>query len=289
MNLLPQWERRRYQLLDRIAARSMWGTDAYVFLVSRVEERLQQDRRKAATDRIARALEVSPRHGRKIYRQCLASEAREEADAARLCLSGKPIVDAVESAPLLPPVAGPCIYVTLHWGSPMITFLYLRSALGIPVRLIGRPLDEQNPLPPAKMIWGHRKVEWMEQLTGTPFIRDDSRGALEARSELLAGRSIFASVDVPAAPAGRSRVIDLFGEPIRIASGLLRLAALTKVPLVPILGHSRGQRIFIAQEEPIPAGSEQELSDAVGFWIRKTLRRQPDQWWLWPFVRVEKP
>ncbi|MDG1401740.1 MAG: hypothetical protein P8K76_12035 [Candidatus Binatia bacterium] len=289
MNLLPPWERARYQLLDSLAARSMGGTNAYVHMISRVEEVLQRERSRTAINRISRALDLAPRDSRQIYRQCLASEAREEADSARLLVSGQPIAEAVEATPPFSPVDGPCIYITLHWGSPMITFLYLRSVLGIPVRLIGRPLDKSNPLPPGKMRWGHRKVEWMETLTGETFIPDDGAGALQARTELLEGRSIFASVDVPAQPTSRSRVIDLFGEPIRIASGLLRLAALTKVPLVPILGHSCGQKIHVAHEEPIPAAREEELAESIGIWLRKILARQPDQWWLWPFVHVEKP
>lgn len=286
MNLLPRWERHRYQLLDHMASRGTGGSASYVQLVARIEERLQPERRAVAVNRISQALGVSVQQAKIIYRNCLASEAREEADTARLRRSASPIAEAIDNTNQFSGLGGPCIYITLHWGSPMITFLYLRAALGIPVRIIGRPLDRENPLPPAKMLWGRHKVEWMEQMTGASFISDDGAGALEARAELLDGRSIFASVDVPAPTQARARVVDLFGEPIRIASGVLRLAALTQVPLVPILGYSRGNRIYVTQEEPFAAASEAEHSESVGLWIEQTLRRQPEEWWLWPFVNV---
>ena len=287
MILLPAWEQFRYRLLNGLAARSEWGSDTYTHLVARTEEILHSDRRESATARIARSFDLHEREARSIYRLCLASEAREEADSARLLLSGTPIKNAIVTEDAIPPGVGPCIYISLHWGSPMLCFLYLRSTLGLPIRLIGRPLDEDNPLPPAKKSWGKRKVAWMEAMTESSFISDDGRGALEARHELLEGRSIFASADVPAAPGQRSRGVDLFGEQIRVASGLLRLAALTQVPLVPVLGHSHNHRIHVQIAQPIPAGSEQELAQAVGSWMRETLRRQPGEWWLWPFVNVE--
>ena len=287
MTILPAWEQFRYRLLDGLAARSEWGSDTYTRLVSRGEEILQPERAQSATARIARSFHLQEKEARSIYRLCLASEAREEADSARLRLSGQPIGNAIVADDDITPVVGPCIYVSLHWGSPMLCFLYLRSTLGLPIRLIGRPLGEDNPLPPAKKSWGKRKVAWMETMTGSSFISDNGRGALEARHELLEGRSIFASADVPAAPGQRSQGIDLFGEQIRVASGLLRLAALTRVPLVPVLAHSHNHRIHVQFEQPIPAGSEQELAQAVGSWMRKTLQQQPGEWWLWPFVSTE--
>jgi len=289
MNLLAAWEQCRYLLLDRVAARSSRGSNAYTHLVARVEEVLQPDRRRVATRRIAQALQIKEEEARAIYRDCLVSEAREEADSARLRLAGVPIDEAVVADRKTTSVSGPCIFISMHWGSPMLAFLYLRSSLGLPVRLIGRPLDEDNPLPPARKAWGRQKVAWMEAVSGSPFIPDDGRGALEARHELLEGRSIFASIDVPATNGQRSQVIDLFGEQIVVASGLLRLAALTQVPLVPVLGHSKGHRIHVQQDTPIPAGPEEELAEAVGQWIQKTLRRQPGEWWLWPFLSVENP
>lgn len=289
MNLLAPWEQCRYLLLDRLAARSARGSDAYTYLVARIEEVLQPDRRRVATTRIAQALQIEENEARAIYRNCLASEAREEADSARLRLAGLPIAESVVADRKNTSVSGPCIFISMHWGSPMLAFLYLRSSLGLPVRLIGRPLDEDNPLPPARKAWGRQKVAWMESLAESSFIPDDGRGALEARHELLEGRSIFASIDVPATTGQRSRVIDLFGEQVVIASGLLRLAALMQVPLVPVLGHSKGHRIHVQQDTPIPAGPEEELAQAVGHWIRKTLRRQPGEWWLWPFLSVENP
>ncbi len=287
MKLIRQWEQLRYLLLDRVAARGTGGSTAYSLLVPRVEETLHQERRQAAADRISRALSLPRSEALSIYRQCLTSEASEEADSARLLRSGAPTADCFAAPAHADFPCDPCIYISLHWGSPMLAFLYLRCTRGIPLRLIGRPLDDHNPLPPAKMAWGRKKVAWMETLAESPFLPDDGRGALEAREELLEGRSIFASADVPATAGRRSCVIDLFDERIRIASGLLRLAALTKVPLVPVLGYSRNHQIHIETEDPIPAGTEDELAQAVGLWIRRTLQRRPGDWWLWPFVQVE--
>lgn len=282
------WERLRYWLLRSLAARHRVAGAGYSCLAALVEARVHPTRAHVARERIARSLRVDRRLAQRIFHACLLSEAREEADTAWLRHSGAPL-ESLAQAPRSEPVRnGPCIYVSLHFGSPIITFLYLQSVRRIPIRAIGRPLDDGNPLSNAKRTWGKHKVAWISRYSGTTFIGVDGKGVIEAREELLAGRSLFAVIDVPADVVSRSTRLDLFGEQILVSNGVLRLAHLTGVPVVPVVGRRQGSRVQITFDRPILEASEIATVCAVNDWLLRTLEAHPNEWWLWPFVASDQ-
>lgn len=284
MKTAAAWERLRYGALRHVAARNRAAGATYSRLVAGVESRLHPERTRLATARIVRALGTDAATAHETFRQCLASEALEEADTAWLVRSAKGIDSLVRRPQSEAPHRGPCIYVSLHFGSPILTFLYLRTMQGIAVRAIGRPLDADNPLSPAKGRWGREKVAWVSSVSDTTFLGIDGRGMLDAREELLDGRSLYVVVDVPGDIVSRSAKFNLFGETVLFSSGVLRLAQLTGVPLVPVLGHSDGRWVDIEFSEPIHESSEAATRRSLNDWMEAVLLRSPGQWWMWPFL-----
>jgi hypothetical protein len=282
--LRDSWEHLRYGPLLRSAGTNPRAGRLYEKLVANVEWRADPARRDIATLRIADTLHCDRRQAAQTFRACLASEAREEADTAWVSRRGISMEDLLPRMPE-PPIDGHgCIFATLHLGSPILAFLYLRRVLGLPVRAIGRPLDDNNPLSAAKRAWGFEKVAWVSRLSETTFIGSDARGALDARAEILAGRSIYAAVDVPANVATRSLPLKILGSSFSFAAGILRLARLTGAPILPVIGLHRASGFRIEFAPPILHPTREETQQALSSWLSETLLKYPDEWWLWPYA-----
>ncbi|MBY0278015.1 hypothetical protein K2Z84_22000 [Candidatus Binatia bacterium] len=279
------WAELRYGRLLPLAARRRAFAAQYERVVPLVESALDRERRAAASARMQRWLGVSPRAAATLYRSCLASEAREEADTAwfmaqpweRLAAAYRPLACPV-------PPRTPTIWTILHFGSPILAYVHLCRVWGVDARIIGRALDDANPMPSAKQAWGRRKVAWVQEVTGKPFLSVDAAAIAYAREHLLSGGALLAAIDVPGDVVGRSTKLTLFGEPTRVAAGIFRLAELTRVPLRSLRAISRGGRIEMAHGAPIVlAGGDDPLAP-VARQVETILRAQPEEWWLWPYL-----
>jgi hypothetical protein len=278
------WESCRYGRLLAWTARSRIACDVYASLCGFVEERSDPDRRRAAVDRIQRWLGVDELRASAIFRSTVRSEAREEADVSWLMHHPRELAEAFRIVAGELPPGGPAIWATLHLGSPNLAFVYLRTVLGRDVQIVGRPLDETNPMPDVKRSWGHRKVGWLERVTEAPFLGTSAEAMAVARSRLLQGGSIFVLMDTPGDIVSRSVTLELFGERVRIAAGVLVLARLVGVPIQPVVAISRGARIEMRFGRPIEPGGTVAPTEAVASEMAAILREFPGEWWLWPYL-----
>src|SRR5262249_47974903 len=146
------------------------------------------------------------------YRGCLASEALEEADTVFFMCSDhvERTIFAFAALPERCASAAGTVYATLHFGSPVLGFVALGSGRDEVVSIVGRPLDDANPMPRAKRDYARGKVRWVERVTGRPFLGTDALAMARAREELLAGRALYTPVDVPGSVARRAAVVRPF-------------------------------------------------------------------------------
>ncbi|MFP6665039.1 MAG: hypothetical protein VCC00_12605 [Deltaproteobacteria bacterium] len=282
--LRDSWEALRYGPLLRGASTHPLAGRLYEKLVAGIEWRADPNRRAVASARIADTLQCSQQQAQAIFRACLGSEAREEADTAWVARRGIALADILPHRPGLPSEGRGSIFATLHLGSPILTFLYLREVLGLPLRAIGRPLDDDNPLSAAKRAWGSAKVGWVSRSSGTTFINTDARGIIQAREELLAGRSIYAAIDVPADLASRAMALEIHGRSFSFAAGIPRLAQLTGAEILPVIGLHRAEGFRVEFGAPISCPTQEETQKALAAWLSQTLCSYPDEWWLWPYA-----
>jgi hypothetical protein len=278
------WAELRYGRLLPLAARRRSFASAYARVVSLVEWSSDARRRRVARSRIARWLCLTDGPAALLYRRCLESEAREEADTAWFMAHPEDLERAYHRAARPDCAAGATIWLTLHFGSPILAYVYVRRVWGIDAAIIGRTLDDQNPMPAAKQAFGRRKVAWVELVTGKPFLGVDAASIAHAREHLLRGGSLFAAIDVPGDVVRRSARIELFGEPVCIAGGIPRIAELARVPMRTLVATSRGGAIHLRSGAAIEARPGGSALAAVGAEIEAILRREPAEWWLWPYL-----
>jgi hypothetical protein len=277
------WASFRYERLLATAARSRRLGRAYAEFVGTVEFWRDPNRRHVAATRAARWLGASLRDGAAIFRRSLVSEALEEANTAYFMRHGNDL-ENVFQAPLDAPSTKPgTIWATLHMGSPILAYLYLRRVRGLPVAIIGRALDDTNPMHGAKRRFGTRKVAWLEAASGRKLLGVDARAIACARLELIEGRDLYAAFDVPGDVSARSGVVTINGERIRLAAGMLTLAGLTSAPIQPIVGVHHAGAIVLQYGPRIEARGPDALV-AVGAALAEIVGRFPDEWWLWPYV-----
>jgi hypothetical protein len=277
-----RWDELRYGRLLTAASASLRRGAVYAAVVATVEWRRDPWRRAAACERIARWLNAAPARAASVYRACLRSEAREEADCA-FFMRHPGALDACFTDPIdLPPPARSTIYSTLHLGSPVLGYLYLCRRLVPELALVARAIDPANPMPAAKRSYAVRKVAWTEACAGRPFFATDAASMMSVRGWLRAGHPLFALADVPGDAVGRSADCTLFGEAVRLAAGLPTLARIAR-SAVQTLAVTREQGRFVVHPGPCVepgAVDVQAVLDALAPFIRA----HPEQWWMWPYL-----
>lgn len=279
------WAELRYGRLLPLAARQRGFAPAYAHLVSLVESVSDRERRRVACARIGRWLGVSRVQAAAIYRACLASEAREEADTAWFMTQPWSVLEQAYRGVSCPVAPGtPTIWTILHFGSPILAYVFLCRVWGVDARIIGRSLDDANPMPSAKQAWGRRKVAWVQDVTAKPFLAVDAGSIAHAREHLLGGGALLAAIDVPGDVVGRSTTLTLFGESTRVAAGIFRIAELARVALRSLRAISRGGRIEVQHGAAIVLGAGETRLAAVESEVEAILRAHPDEWWLWPYL-----
>jgi len=280
---VQRWDSFRYDVMLPLTRRSRTLGTLYAKLCAAREWSADRQRREFTAGRIGRALGVSRQRAQAIYRRALESEAREEAEVCWLMQH----FDQLEkqfAADVSFPRDGRCIWATLHLGSPILAILYLACVRGMDLEMVGRPLGEGNPMPPAKRGWGKRKVEWLEGITRKSIFGVSAEATAIVRSRVLHGASLFVLMDVPGDVVARSVVIDLFGERIRIAAGVFVLARMLGVPIRPIVAVSRGGRTMLRYGNLIEPVGNGIPSDAIAREMGTLVRELADEWWMWPYL-----
>jgi hypothetical protein len=287
-SLEARWAALRYGPLLAVSAHSRRAGRRVAAAVAAVEVGRDRARRRTACERIARWLEVPSAEARRVFRASLTSEAQEEADSAYFMAHPRALVPAFAGA-VEPVHRGGTIYVTFHLGSPVLTYLYLRAGRALDVVAIERKLTAANPMPAAKRRWGARKVAWVERFTGRPMLDVDAAAMARARERLIDGGALYAAVDVPGDVVGRAATVAILGERIRVSSGVATLARLARAPLQPIVAINRGGRFDLHYGTPIDPGPEPQTLAAFMETLAILLRRDPGEWWLWPYVASAPP
>ena len=278
-NAWPEW---RYGRMLSFAATTRAAGEGYARLVAEVELR-DVVRRRRAVARIQRWQGVSRDAALGIFRASLISEAREEADTAYFMQHPPALRGWMPDARAVAIPQGPILYATLHLGSPVFAYLFLRLVASLDVHAIGRKLDERNPMPAAKRRFGLAKEAWLRALVGVDFLEPTAHAMNAAREHLLDGRPVFAALDVPGDVVDRSARLAVGGEQVAFSSGAIRIARLAGARVVPLvaLGGAAGLRLHVGSpiEGDSPDAGTKVLHSLLGF-----VHRHPGEWWLWPYL-----
>lgn len=280
------WADWRYRRILPLATRSRAFGRAAAVMVARAELRRDPARAGVAARRISRSLGVGLDGALRIFRDALASEAREEFDAAWFMAHEARLAQAFEQAGArLDP--GPAILVTLHFGSPVLGFVHLARQPGAGLAIVARPLDDSNPMPAAKQEWARRKVAWTERVSGRRFLSTDPASVALARSHLLDGGRLYTPVDVPGDVGARRSRVGLFGQAAHVSGGIEVLARLTGTPLQPVVAFAQGNGFRFWYGRRIDPGATDAPLAAAFLELETILRERPGDWWMWPYLDLE--
>ncbi len=289
MPVAAAWTSCRYRWLLPWSARSRRTTQAYARLSGRIELALDPERRARAGARIARALGCSAAAADRVFAASLVSEAQEEADTVWSMRHARPWPSLVHAPADEPTPQGATIYVTLHFGSPVLAYLDLRRRRVADVRLIIRALSPANPMADSKRAFAARKVAWVASVSGYEPLTTDAAATAHAREHLVAGGALFAAIDVPGDVVSRASAVTLFGERILVSSGIATLARLTAATLLPVVAVRRRETLALRYGAPIPPGKDAETQAAAFRELARFIADDPGEWWLWPYVTPAPP
>jgi len=279
------WPTLRYERIFPLARRSRRAARACAALVGTVEYLIDPVRREVASRRIARTLRLPLRRARAFCRASLVSEALEESEIEFLMTNPDALAGVFSAGPDEPAPAGGTLYATLHFGNPVLAYLHLAWWRRLDVTTVSRALSADNPMADAKRRYGQRRIAWIERLA-RPLLALDGTSAAHARELILAGRSLFAPIDVPGDVVTRARDVDFLGERMRFASGMITLARICKAPVQPLDALSRPGGFVVRWGGRVePSDDARMHADAFGE-LLAFVRELPGEWWMWPYLVV---
>jgi hypothetical protein len=250
----------------------------------RVELWSDRERRGRAGVRIARSLGCTPVVADRVFAASLVSEAQEEADTVWAMRHAHAWPQLMRAPADEPAPDGATIYVTLHFGSPVLAYLDLRRRRVPDLRLVVRALSPTNPMAEAKRAFAERKVAWVAAVSRDEPLTTDAAATAHARDHLVGGGSLFAAIDVPGDVVSRASAVTLFGERIVVSSGVVTLARLTGAALQPVVAVRRGATLALRYGARVAAGDDDATLAAVFRELATFIADDPGEWWLWPYV-----
>lgn len=280
---IASWPTIRYERLFPLAKHGPAAARLCGIVAGAVEYLIDPVRRDVAVRRIARAVRVSPRKARSIFRAALTSEAFEEAELVFLMARDRALDGLLATGTDDQRHDPGTIYVTFHLGHPVLAYLYLARRRGLPISILARALTEDNPMSEAKRRYGCARNAWIAA-SSRPFLHGDAESVVRARDMLLAGESIFVPIDVPGDVMARTADIQVFGERARFSSGVITLARLSRAPVQPVVALVGARGLELHWGRRIAPGKDAETSAAVFAELLEIVRRFPGEWWMWPYL-----
>lgn len=282
--LVRWWTAFRYRFLLSRASASWKRGRTYARIVGLVEFSIDRPRRRTAVDRMERWLGVSRRRARWLFRRSLEIEAREEADSVRLIRHPMEFRAHLPAASELPELPHRVVFATMHTGAHVFAYAYLRKVCRLNVRAIARPIGPDDPMTEAKRRYAERKIAWLHIQLGVDLLGTDFDSLALAREHLLDDQPVFAAFDVPGDGATRTQQVCIGDEQLLAAAGVVVLARLVEATIVPIVALRTEQGVRLEYGAPV-SPSESDPLACVYRQFAAFLRRWPEHWSLWPYVR----
>ena len=207
--------------------------------------------------------------------------ARDDLDACRAwARAGAACGDAAVEGEQLLPRAGAAVFAGFHLSGGLAVFEILRRRGFSPTFL-------RAPMPATagryERVVGAVRLRYLARVLERPWI-ETGPGARDALAAHLAGGgSVVALLDVPAAalPLRDRASGTLFGRPVSLPSGILRLALAQDAPVVPFDGRV-GDGVRTVRFHPPAAGHDPEaLLRSVLPALERVVRERPWDWHAW--------
>lgn len=179
--------------------------------------------------------------------------------------------------------AGPTILTSFHLSGGFRIFDVLRSHGLRPVFIHVPP--REAPSVYERVVWGARSRYCAQNLV-PPFVAPGPGARDRLDAHLGSGGAVVALLDVEPSSAGLrdSAEATLFGRPLRLPLGLLRLAARHQAPVTTYLGRIEEDRRIIELRPSVTSNDPEHLLRHVLTDCETEIRRRPWTWQSWLHV-----
>jgi lauroyl/myristoyl acyltransferase len=174
-----------------------------------------------------------------------------------------------------------------HLGSTSLFFSFVGKS-GISMNIVGRSIDpEENPLHPREWAFNKKRVRWIEEAVGNPFLLTGKGNYSKMLGKLNAGEVLMLLIDVVPQLTRRHVPVQFFGKTARFADGIASLYRESNARLLNYLirwdsaskAHSIEVRDLTGE---VPRSSSNEfIMQALITRVEECIRLHPEHWWCW--------
>lgn len=182
---------------------------------------------------------------------------------------------------------GPFIAITFHWGAGMWALRHMRSQ-GRKVSLLVRGVDRKS-FTGGRLRYRYAKLRLYEvtRAGGSRIVLSGKSSLHEMKGKLKAGDGVVGLMDVPLGESQNYLAADLLGKQAHFPSGLLHLAANSKVPVVVYsmgLDRQNGRRNLVISP-PLQFETEAELLSILATRLGELIYLDSPAWHHWGGVQ----
>lgn len=171
-----------------------------------------------------------------------------------------------------------------HMGCTGI-FFAASGRNGIEMNIIGRSIEpEENPLPPVVLRYNRRRVAWIQEAVGRPFILTGRGKYPEMRAKLQAGEIVMMLIDVVPLLLRRVVPVNFLGRQAYFGAGIAALYLETGAPVFQWTIRREDQQVVEIRDvtDRLRGPCEQQaVMQVLAGLLEEKIRACPDHWNQW--------
>jgi lauroyl/myristoyl acyltransferase len=174
-----------------------------------------------------------------------------------------------------------------HLGSTGLFFSFVGKS-GVPMNIVGRSIDpEENPLHPSEWAFNKKRVRWIEEAVGYPFLLTGKGNYSKMLKKLRAGEVLMLLIDVVPALTKHHVPVRFLDGNARFADGIASLFRESQARLVHYMvrwepeSSSHVIELVEMTDAVSRSASKQEIMQTLVDKVEERVRQNPSHWWCW--------
>ena len=174
-----------------------------------------------------------------------------------------------------------------HLGSTGLFFSYIGKS-GVPMNIVGRSIDpDVNPLHPKVWAFNKKRVRWIEQAVGNPFLLTGKGNYSKMLEKLHAGEVLMLLIDVVPTLTKRNVSVRFLGSPARFADGIASLFRESSARLIHYMirwdpkSRSHSIELIDLTDSVSRSASNEVIMQTLISRVEERIRLTPAHWWCW--------
>lgn len=174
-----------------------------------------------------------------------------------------------------------------HLGSTGLFFSVIGKK-GVPLNIVGRSIDpEDNPLHPSEWSFNKKRVRWIEEAAGNPFLITGKGNYSTMLKKLQTGEVLMLLIDVVPLDTRHQVSVRFLGSAARFPDGIASLYRESRARLIHYMirwepASKKHSIELVDLTDALPrTASNQTIMQALVDQVAARIRRSPEHWWCW--------